>query len=310
MPQQIDTGSESSVPVTEFFVPIRIEREFQSTALTDFVWVIRRRWIFVVASTVTLGVLAFLWTLTIEPVYRASVVVAPVRAENSAGPLSAIASQLGGLASLAGIGLGSSEAQETRAVALLGSRQIGERFIEEYGLLPQLFAKDWNVDSSSWRRIDDAPTLEDGYLKFDREVREVTEDRQTGLITVTIEWYDPLGASEMANAMIVEVNQQMRQQAIEDASRSISYLNTELKKTELVEMRGAIFRLIEAQLQSIMVANAREEFALSVIDPAKPSDPDRYVWPKRVWVSATGAFLGFLMAAIVAWWRERHGPLR
>ncbi len=53
-----------------------------------------------------------------------------------------------------------------------------------------------------------------------------------------------------------------------DVRRKQEYLQRELHNSDLLEMQKSIYRLIEAQTAIAMLANAREEYALEVIDPA------------------------------------------
>ena len=58
----------------------------------------------------------------------------------------------------------------------------------------------WQVQSG------EAPTMEDAYRLFD-SIRNVDEDIQTGLVTVTVDWSDPKLAAEWANGLVQDVNE-------------------------------------------------------------------------------------------------------
>ena len=74
----------------------------------------------------------------------------------------------------------------------------------------------------------------------------------------------------------------MRDKAIEEARKSLTYLQKELTKTNIVELQGSIYRLMENQVHRIMLASVREEFGFKVIDPARIPDIDKYVRPNEV----------------------------
>ena len=67
-----------------------------------------------------------------------------------------------------------------------------------------------------------------------------------------------------------------------DFSKSLiqNYLN-EISKTNLSSAKQMLYRIVEQQTQSLMLANAREEYAFKVIDPARkpihPSGPNRRI---------------------------------
>lgn len=107
---------------------------------------------------------------------------------------------------------------------------------------------------------------------FDERVRSVSTDKKTGLVTLAIEWKDPVQAADWANELVRRVNRQRQLEAIEEAENSIRYLKEQLGRTNSVEVQQAIYRLIETQTKSIMVAKARKDYAFKIIDPAVPPE--------------------------------------
>ena len=139
--------------------------------------------IYVVIFTVGAGVLAFILT----PKYRSEVVVSP--AEGSSGLGGELGSQLGGLASLAGINIGGAGAKKSdEALEFLRSRNFTAGFIQRHMLLPILFAKKWDSARNQWRDADNVPTIAEGVKKFSKQVRQIAEDKRTGIVTVSIVW--------------------------------------------------------------------------------------------------------------------------
>ncbi len=236
--------------------------------------------------------------------YSASVTLLPVKSERPAA-LNGAVGQLSGLASLAGIGIGNDD-DRSEAIATLRSRALGSAFIEKYKLLPLIFKDKWDAASGRWRGNDseDVPTLNDGYRRFDREIRSVTEDRRTGIVTLTITWRDPIQAADWANELAARVNREMRDRAIGEARRSLDYLNRELDKTQIVELRNPIYRLIENRINTVMLANVRDEYAFRIIDRATPPDSDDYSRPLHWLFALAGATLGALVGAAVVFRRR------
>lgn len=267
-------------------------------------WAIDRRALAIILVGATVGAAAALgasFLLTRE--YSVSVTLLPVKSERPAA-LSGAVSQLGGLASLAGIGIGNDD-DRSEAIATLRSRALAIAFIEQRKLLPVMFPTKWDAASGRWRSndSDDAPTLNDGYRQFDRRIRSVTEDRRTGIVTLTITWRDPALAADWANELAARVNREMRDRAIGEARRSLEYLNRELDKTQVVELRQPIYRLIENRINTVMLANVRNEYAFKIIDPATPPDADDYSSPLHWLFALAGATLGALAGAVIAFRR-------
>jgi hypothetical protein len=100
------------------------------------------------------------------------------------------------------------------------------------------------------------------------------------------------------------LNQKFREYVAAEAERSIEYLYGELEKASSVELRQVIHRLIETQIQTIMLTNVRKDFVFRVIDPAAAPDADYYVWPRRVLLAFIGLVLGGLIGLVIAAVRE------
>ena len=266
------------------------------------VWRTLDRYRGLIIATTTAGVVAaaaVAWFTT--PVYRVDVLLAPVDVE-SGGALSGVASQFGGLAALAGVDLRGNSSGKDESIALLRSRALAGQLIEANDLLPLLFADEWDESAKAWRSGDPAevPTLWDAYQSFDDDIRFVNENPKVGLVTLAVEWKDPALAKSWADQLVQRVNRETRERAIREAERSLSYLNQQLQKTEVVELRQAIFGLIENQTKQMMLANVREDYAFKVIDPAIVPDLDDPIRPRPLLLIALGATGGLLFGVLMA----------
>ncbi len=243
------------------------------------------------ASTLTALLLAFL----LPPVYRAEVLLASVSQDKSEG-LSAIANQYGDLAALAGINLGPSKDKTAEYIAALKSRSLSVSYIKEANLMPVLFASKWDAEKKQWKDNTDAPTEWKAFELWDKDIRRVNLDKRTGLVTLIVEWTDPALAAKWANDFTRHVNTRLRTEAVEEAEKSIAYLEKQLPTTTTVEVQQAIYRLIETQTKKKMVASTREEYAFTTIDPAVK--PERRQSPRRMMLIVTGLMLGLILGVV------------
>jgi uncharacterized protein involved in exopolysaccharide biosynthesis len=258
-------------------------------------WVVQNRTLLLYGALVGGLVMAAI-ALVQKPVYRAETVLAVVdQSERGGTSLSGLSGRLGALGNLVG-GLDAlSGDNRSEFIALLRSRAFTEKFIEDENLIPVLFPKRTQIFGAGR-----APTIFRAYRFFDKDVRDVAESRATGLVTVGIEWEDPEAAARWANLMVARLNGVARQRAIAEARKSLEYLNHELTTTNVVEVRTAIYRLIEIQLSKITVATAREEYAFRVIDPARAPDRDYRVRPNRKLLTLLGMGAGAVIGAMIA----------
>jgi len=251
------------------------------------------RRIFLAALSVTVvGVIAYAFLAT--PQYRGQVTMMPRESEMAGGGLQGLLSQFSGIASMAGLALGSVDGQE--AIASLKSRALFTRFANEQNLLPILFHEQWDTASGRWRAgLKRIPTMDDAWAMFDKGIRRVNEDTKTRVITLEITWKDRQQAAFWANELVRLANEDLRQRALLETSASIASLQEQLARTDAVELRLSISKLLEAQLNRSVVAKSRREYALNVIDPAVVSDARRFVSPRRFLLLVISVPLGVLV---------------
>jgi len=252
----------------------------------------RRKW-WIAGFTSLLTVIGMAYALLATEWFRAEAVLLP-RQDATGSGLSSSLAQFGGLANLAGIDLGQDRKQEPLGV--LRSRGFARRFIEQNGLL-EIIAR----DSSSLLRTDDgrvAPDVRKIVDHFVRHILVVGEDKKTGLVTIAVEWRDAQTAADWANLLTRQVNDEMRLRALSEANRNIAYLRDQLAKTETVSLQQAIARLLESELQKIMMAQGTDEYAFRVIDEAQP--PARLSRPKRLIITVLAFVSGLFLSTVAA----------
>jgi uncharacterized protein involved in exopolysaccharide biosynthesis len=259
-----------------------------------FIW--RSRWVALTAGMVC-AIGAAVVAMVVTPEYTASVVLLPVNTRGGSVDLGASASELGGLASLAGINLSGMNQEKTEALATLESEILTEQYIRQQNLLPVLFYRDWNATTRQWNTTDPdkMPTLWKANRRF-KDIRSIVDDTKTGLVTLTIRWNNPELSAQWANGLVKLTNDYLRQRAIDQAERNITYLSAEVAKTNIVEVKSAIYTLMETEIKNEMIARGRDEYALRVIDPAVP--PEKKSFPRPVLWTA-GAFLGGIFLGLL-----------
>ena len=266
----------------------------------------RSRWlVFAITATCTLMAAVAAWLVPKK--YDATILLSPVSSQTTSsglGALGSTVSQLSGLASLVGVNLAGSSGTKAEAVATLQSETLTERYIRDNNLLPTLFSGAWDPARRKWNTDDPnkIPTPWKGNRKFQGSIRKVTDNPKTGLVTMTITWTDPRLAAQWANDLVRLTNEYLRDKAIEESERNIAYLTGQATKTGIVELRSAIYTLMEAEIKKEMVARGSKEYALKVIDPA--TVPEKESFPKpMLWTAggfSIGLMLGLLAAAIRA----------
>jgi uncharacterized protein involved in exopolysaccharide biosynthesis len=251
--------------------------------------VVRRAKVFLLIAFLG-GIAGVAVSYLFTPVFRAEAILVPSEELFGLGENSELAA-LGGLATLVGAGNGQVN-KETEAVAILRSRTLTYAYIESHSLLPILFAAQWNPLTKQWKSKK-IPTIEDGYAMFDN-IRAIVENRKNGLITIAITWKDPSLAKQWVDGLVDTTNDFLRNQALERSTRNLEYLKKASEQTPIVEVKAAIYKLMEAEIKKQMTALGSKDYAFRVVDPAVV--PEHKSAPKRSSFAAFGA-----VASSMAW---------
>ena len=244
--------------------------------------------------------LAFL----MKPVYQSAAVVS-IDAQAADGLGSGLlGGGLSSLAGLAGISIGGAN-RRLEYIAVLDSRVLADQFIRENNLKYVFFADKWDAKAKRWK-TDKIPTDDDAYRYFSGAVKHVDEDRRTGLITVSMNWRDRTAAASWVNLYVQRANDLLRARAMQEATSSLEFLDRELVKAGTVEIRQAMYQLVEAQKKQQMLATVRKDYIFHIIDPAVVADEDRFVKPKRPLIAAACAFAGGVLGVAIVLLRNRR----
>jgi len=268
----------------------------------------------IVGITAVFALVAVFYALSIPNQYRATALVSP--AQDSGGGLSGALGQLGGLASLAGVSIGGGESSEAQvAQEIMRSRGFIEEFISENNIDVEVFAAQgwdrgsnqldidsdlYDAGSSQWVR--DAPagkTVEPTgwqlYKGFS-EMFSVSEDRKTGMISISVEYFSPEIAKQWVDQLIIGINQHMQSRKLDKVNTNIQYLEAQIQKTSIAEMREVFYTIIEEQIKSKMLAEASPEYAFVTVSPAMV--PEEKSQPKRALICILGTLLGGMLSVL------------
>lgn len=246
--------------------------------------VVHRKYLVAAFATI-FTIAAIVLALTATPMYRADVVIMQVKQSSLGGPAASVASQLGEVASLAGVSLGSDNSREP--IAVLKSRDVVAKFIQKYQLVPTLL-KGSSQHANMWFAVQ----------YFGAQVLTIHEDPREGVTTVSIRWKEPVTAAQWANDFVALVNELLRERDLEEATKDIAYLKDQISNTKDEDLRVVLYNLIQSEDKTLMLANERQAYAFTVVDPAVT--PGQRVSPKRSLIVIAGLMAGLLLGILVA----------
>ena len=269
----------------------------------------------IIVITAIFAVGSVFYALSVPNQYRATALLAP--AQSDGGGLSSALGQLGGLASLAGVSIGGGESSESQiAQEIMKSWSFVETFIADNDLAVEVYAAEgwskgsnelhinqdvYDSESGDWLTEDSngniAPPTSWQLFKTFSGMLSVSEDKKSGLVSVSIEYYSPQVAKEWLDLYVSAINEHMQSRQVAKVSNNISYLEAQIDKTSIAEMREVFYTIIEEQTKNKMVAEASPDYAFVAVSPSMV--PEEKSQPKRALICILGTLLGGMLSVLL-----------
>jgi LPS O-antigen subunit length determinant protein (WzzB/FepE family) len=269
----------------------------------------------ILAITAVFALVSVIYALSVPNQYKATALLAPAQSES--GGLSGALGQLGGLASLAGVSIGGGDSSEAQvALEIMQSWNFIESFIANNDLAVEVYAAEgwsrssdqleinngvYDVSSKAWM-IKNSQSGEIGppsswalFKKFSEKL-SVSEDKKTGLVSVSIEYYSPQIAKDWLDLYVEAINKHMQARQIAKVTNNINYLQAQIQKTTIAEMQEVFYTIIEEQIKSKMLAEASPDYAFLAVSPSMV--PEEKSQPKRALICILGTLLGGMLSVL------------
>ena len=269
----------------------------------------------IIAITAVFAFVSVIYALSLPNQYISTSVLAPAQSDSS--DLSGALGQLGGLASLAGVDIGGGTSSEAKiAQEIMKSWSFIDDFIVDNDLAVELCAvQGWSKESDELLINDGAYDTENkqwlgqnecgvtglpsSWVLFetfsDRLV--VSENKKSGLVTVSIEYYSPQIAKQWLDMYVANINAHMQLRQVEKVTNNINYLQDQIEKTSIAEMREVFYTIIEQQTKNKMVAEASPEYAFVAVSPSMV--PEEKSQPQRAFICIIGTLIGGILSVLL-----------
>jgi LPS O-antigen subunit length determinant protein (WzzB/FepE family) len=274
------------------------------------------KWI-IILTTLLFAAGGVAYALYKPDIYQANALLAPAEGGNG----SRLSGQLGSLASLAGVSIGEDSSSNTViAKEVLQSRAFLADFIRRHKLEAPLMAteawnmrqKEWvydreiyNPETGEWGTDEDGESLQPTNWDLVKKIREVhltvSENKDNGMVTVSVKSLSPIAARQWAEWLVKDINEHMRAQDVEEAEASINYLEAKLDETNIAGMQQVFYQLIESETRTVMLANAQREYVFKTVDPAVV--PQEKSEPKRALIAIIATLLGGMIGVFTVFVR-------
>lgn len=274
--------------------------------------------VLIIITTLVFAVASVVYALSLKNMYTSTATVSVVQNESAEG-LGAIAGRLGGLASLAGVSLGGQALDSsTRVIATIQSMDFLQSFVESNSLHEKILAiEGWDRESDSlyfdpdiydeklgtWIREpkqlhSQIPTSLEVSQEFLENYLSISQDIETGLIKISVSYYSPSYAKQWVIELIAMLNDELRERDVKEIEKSLQFLHEQLGSVSNTQIKAQLYELIQERTEKLMFANAREDYAVDVID--SPFMPEEKSKPARAIICIVVTMLGFIISFSVA----------
>ena len=268
----------------------------------------------IISITLFSAIFSVFYALSIPNVYTSSSLLAPAGKQDS---LSSKLGSLSGLAGLAGVSLPKGSDKTPEALSRVNSYDF---FINEFlpyiNLQDLMAVKKWDYQSNQityndklydseknkWvRKVKPPrkpkPSKQEAY-KIYKEIINTSQDPKTSFVNISISHQSPNIAKTWLEIIIKNINIHMKKLDKNLAENSINFLNETGLNTDKSQIRVVISKLLEDQIQDLMLAEATDDYAFSHI--TSPIAPERKSKPSRPVICILITMLGGILSIIIA----------
>lgn len=267
---------------------------------------------FILSITTLVSIIAVIYSLNLPNLYQSKAILVPVESSSS---ISGALQSYGGLASLAGVSLPSqgSDSNSVKAIQKLNTLSFFENNILPNIFLPNLMAlESWNHNnkellynnkifnntSNTWTRDisypkKNIPSAQESYIAFQGQHMELSEDKKTGFVTISIKHQSPYIAKKWLELVVKEINSHFREKDKLEAQKAVDYLNKQISTTSFSEIKQVMAGLLQQQTQKLILIESSEYYVFDYIDP--PAIMENKSEPRRSVICILASIMGFML---------------
>ena len=281
---------------------------------------------FLIFSFIFFGIIAVIYAKSIPNVYTSQILLSPKDNQNFSMP-----SGVSGLAAVAGISLPQSKEQNLVDLSLevLSSMDFFEIFYNDTEFLKDLIAikeydaknrkiiydsKKYDLKTKELKTFEENgvafPSFQLSYEKFVLKHLSFKKDLKTGFVSISVRHDSPLIAKRWLTRIHSELNNYVKAMKKEEAQDFKNYLSNELSLNKLPEIGAVLSGLIKQQIQTLMLAEASNDYVFYIIDT--PRVPELKTGPNRALIciifSAISMFIIVFLIIILDIYNYRITP--
>ncbi len=197
------------------------------------------------------------------------------------------------------------------AIALIQSRTFFNRFVSERSILPELLAliswdgnikkydeNIYDVEKNQWLGLEEnivTPSEEEAH-KYFLENFSINKNRDTGLIEISFTSRSNKFSKKILEMLIEDINDYYRERDVQRLMDRISFLNDEISKVSVSEIRLSMSNLLSNYMSELAVANMSNSYIFEYID--NPSLPEKKSFPRRKLIVSIFVISGLISSVL------------
>ncbi len=290
------------------------KEENKDIYITDLISVLWEKKFLICLITVFITSLSIIYALFLPNIYTSQVLLKP---SDHSEVLSSKIGAYSSIAGFAGINIsGESSSKTQEAVERIKSIDFFSKNFLPYIKLENLMAVeswDFETDKLSYKKkLYDSdlnkwvrnvkkpkklmPSSQEAFEEY-LKILSVSQDAKTSFVKISIKHHSPSIAKRWVDLIERNINISMREADMELSKDSIDFLNSKIAETNLKELKDSISKLLESQIETLMVASVDEKYVFktisSAIIPEERSEPNRFL------LVLLGLVIGFFTGSII-----------
>ena len=289
------------------------DQEIDLKVLFSIFW---HKKLFIGLVTVFFSISAVIYSLLLPNIYESEAILSPVDKGNGLG---SVMRNYGSLASLAGINLPN---QDNENLTLKALEKLKSLIFFKENIMPNIFLPNlmavnswdsetntiyyddsiYNKSTNTWTKNysvenDKNPSPQENYKEFLENHLTISEDKKTGFVNLSVRHQSPLIAKKWTELTVTEINSFYREKDKSESQKAVEYLNNQISKTSLSEIKVVIAELLQKETQKLTLIEANQYYVFDYIDP--PAVMEQRIKPRRSLISILGFALGILVGTFL-----------
>ena len=269
----------------------------------------------IVFITAFVSIIGIIYSIQLPNIYESK---ATLTSTDSSSSISNSMQNFSRLSGIAGINLpnGADNSISAQALERVKSLSFFENNIFPKIFLPDLMAfKSWdyitnthiyddkiyNADTNVWVRDfsyphKQIPSAQESFNVFITNHLNISEDTNTGFISLKIKHQSPYIAKKWAKLIVNEVNTFYRSKDKSESEKSVDYLNKKIAVTNFSQVKEAVAQLLQQETKKLALIEANEFYVYEYIDP--PVVMEIKSEPRRAFICILSALLGGMLSIL------------